>query len=175
MKKIVLSLAMLCLLSIGHLQAQNRLLKQGAKQMAIAALLAKLQSNPKLSKFATLFQAAQTAGLLGNLQGPHTLLAPTNGAIDAAFSKDQWQNLLKPESKNLLGNLVKNHLISGALGTGALGGASTSTNLLGKALSIAKLAGGGLSIGGAKVTESELKASDGSIIHGIDKVLASDQ
>lgn len=171
MKKIIFSLFALCILAFGHAQGQGQLLKQGVKQMAITALMTKLQSNPKLSKFATLFQAAQVAGLLGSQKSPLTLLAPSNSAIDAAFSKDQLQNLLKPESKSMLGNLVKNHLISGAMSAANLGGTSSSTNLLGKALNISKLAGGALSIGGASVTDSDIKTSDGSMIQIIDKVL----
>ena len=164
-------MSFLCLLLIGQAHAQGNLLKQVGKQMAIQALLTQLQSNPKLSKFATLFQAAQAAGLLGNQQSPLTLLAPTNSAIDAAFSGAQLQNLLKPENKNMLGNLVKNHLLGSALSGSALGGSTSQTNLMGKALNIAKLAGGALSIGGANVTDSDIKASDGSMIFGIDKVL----
>lgn len=172
MKKIILSVCVLCLLSF-HVQAQGQLLKQGVKQMAITALLTQLQSNPKLSKFAMLFQAAQATGLLGNLQSPQTLLAPSNSAIDAAFSKDQLQSLLKPESKSLLGNLVKNHLLGGALSMANLGSASSTTNLLGKALDVAKLAGGGLSIGGANIGDSPIKATDGSLIYLADKVLTT--
>jgi uncharacterized surface protein with fasciclin (FAS1) repeats len=173
MKKIILSLFVLCALFIGQAKAQGSLLKQAGKQLAIQALLTQLQSNPKLSKFATLFQAAQATGLLGNLTTPHTLLAPTNSAIDAALTKDQFQNMLKPDGKSMLVNFVKNHLIGSALGSGLLGGSNTTapTNLLGKALNIVNSAGGGLNIGGANVTDSDIKASEGSIIHGIDKVL----
>ncbi|TAH17474.1 MAG: fasciclin domain-containing protein [Cytophagales bacterium] len=173
MKKIIVLLCALCLCSFANVQAQGQLLKQGVKQMAITALMTQLQSNPKLSKFATLFQAAQVAGLLGSQKSPLTLLAPSNSAIDAAFSKDQLQNLLKPESKSMLGDLVKNHLISGAMSAANLGGTSSSTNLLGKALNIAKLAGGALSIGGANVTDTDIKTSDGSMIQVIDKVLTT--
>lgn len=171
MKKIFVSWCVLCIMLIGQAQAQKQLLKQAVKQVAIQALMTQLQSNPKLSKFATLFQAAQAAGLLGNSQSPLTLLAPTNSAIDAAFSPAQLQNLLKPESKSLLGNLVNSHLIGSLLGSSGLGGSGSQTNLLGKALNVTKLASGALSIGGATVTDSDIKASDGSIIHGIDKVL----
>jgi uncharacterized surface protein with fasciclin (FAS1) repeats len=173
MRKILLVVCALCLFSTCHLQAQSQLLKQGVKQIAITALMTQLQSNPKLSKFATLFQAAQATGLLSGLKSPLTLLAPSNSAIDAAFSKDQLQNLLKPESKSLLGDMVKNHLLSGALNAANLGGTSSSTNLLGKVLNIAKLAGGGLSIGGANITDTDIKTSDGSMVQIIDKVLTN--
>jgi uncharacterized surface protein with fasciclin (FAS1) repeats len=166
MKKSLLFASLFLLFTVQVAQAQA--LKQMAKQAAMTALLAQLQANPKFSKFATLFQAAQSAGLLGNPQGAFTLLAPSNAAIDAGLNATQFQNLLKPTSRKLLGNFVKNHLISGAMNEAGLGGGAT--NLLGKALQVAKTTTGGLSIGGANLIDKDIKAGD-SVVHGIDKIL----
>jgi uncharacterized surface protein with fasciclin (FAS1) repeats len=164
-----LVLASLALLLTCQL-AQAQALKQMAKQAAMSALLTQLQANPKFSKFATLFQAAQAAGLLGQPQGAFTLLAPTNEAIDAGLSATQFQNLLKPTGRGMLGNLVKRHLISGALDKAGLGGGKGPTNLLGQALALGKGGNQGLSLGGANLLDSDIKAGD-SFIHGIDRLL----
>lgn len=66
--------------------------------------------------FSTLVTALTAADLVSALQGdgPFTVFAPTNGAF-AKIDKDALANLLKPENKAALANILTYHVISGKL------------------------------------------------------------
>jgi uncharacterized surface protein with fasciclin (FAS1) repeats len=130
----------------------------------------------------TLVQVVKAAELTDVMKekGPYTLFAPTNSAFEK-IPQDVLSNLLKPESKKDLGNIVTYHLVSGSFTASALndaiikgngihilqtlnGGSLTATLENGKI----KLtdAGGGVCF----VTNADIKASNG-FIHVTDKVL----
>jgi uncharacterized surface protein with fasciclin (FAS1) repeats len=163
MKKIFF---VLLLLAVGNVyQAQAQDLKSMGKQMAVSTLLSLAQQNPKLSKFVALIQAAGLTNLLtGSATNPVTLLAPTNTALEAMGG--ELTNLLKPENKNKLVDLVKNHIITGNLT------ASTMPNLessLGNILHVSQKDGKTM-IENANIVEKDLKAANGTV-QIIDKVL----
>jgi uncharacterized surface protein with fasciclin (FAS1) repeats len=66
--------------------------------------------------FTTLVAALKAADLVGALQGegPFTVFAPTNDAF-AKIDKDALANLLKPENKKALTNILTYHVIPGKL------------------------------------------------------------
>ncbi|BAO74574.1 fasciclin domain-containing protein [Winogradskyella sp. PG-2] len=66
--------------------------------------------------FSTLVAALKAADLVGALQGdgPFTVFAPTNSAF-AKIDKEALANLLKPENKEALSNILTYHVISGKL------------------------------------------------------------
>ncbi|MDC8004947.1 fasciclin domain-containing protein [Aureisphaera galaxeae] len=66
------------------------------------------------SDFSTLVTALKAADLVGALQGdgPFTVFAPTNDAFAKIDSK-ALGNLLKPENKKALANILTYHVISG--------------------------------------------------------------
>jgi uncharacterized surface protein with fasciclin (FAS1) repeats len=66
--------------------------------------------------FTTLVAALKAADLVGALQGdgPFTVFAPTNDAF-AKIDKEALANLLKPENKKALTNILTYHVIPGKL------------------------------------------------------------
>ena len=66
--------------------------------------------------FSTLVAALKAADLVGALQGdgPFTVFAPTNSAF-AKIDKDALGDLLKPENKEALSNILTYHVIPGKL------------------------------------------------------------
>lgn len=66
--------------------------------------------------FSTLVTALKAADLVGALQGdgPFTVFAPTNDAF-AKVDKNALNNLLKPENKSALANVLTYHVVSGQL------------------------------------------------------------
>lgn len=111
-------------------------------------------------------QAAQVENALVNV-GPLTVFAPTDEAF-AALPEGTVENLVKPENKGTLANILKYHVTPGNLNTSIL----TKLKKLGQAnnqyIQI-EIVDGKPVIGGANIIAS-VKAGNG-IVHVIDKVL----
>lgn len=122
-----------------------------------ASLLSTLGGNANLSTITTLLKAAGGLGNLMGNKGPFTLLAPGNNAF-ASLGQGAVENLLKPENKGTLTNILKNHLLPGNFSAEQIK-AGGITNALGTALNL----------GGATITESI--PTKGGLIQVIDKVL----
>ncbi|TXE17055.1 fasciclin domain-containing protein [Psychroserpens burtonensis] len=111
-------------------------------------------------------QAAQLENVLVNA-GPLMVFAPTNEAF-AALPEGTVENLLKPESKEALANLLKYHVTPGNYSKDFL----KKFKKLGQANNQyvkVEIVDGEPMIGGAKILAS-IKAGNG-IVHVIDKVL----
>ncbi len=140
----------------------------GSKGLGGAAgLLGLLGTKPELS---TLLSLVNGAGLGDLLKGksPLTLLAPTNDAFKA-LPAGLLSSLTEPGNKDKLTNLLKNHLIAGALDGSGLAGKGTVQNLLGKTLQVSG-SGGRPTIGGLAKVQESFKGKDG-FINVIDQVL----
>jgi uncharacterized surface protein with fasciclin (FAS1) repeats len=111
-------------------------------------------------------QAAQVENALVNV-GPLTVFAPTDDAF-AALPEGTVENLVKPENKETLADILKYHVTPGNLSTSIL----TKLPKLGQAnnqyVQIEVIDGKPV-IGGANIIAS-VKAGNG-IVHVIDKVL----
>jgi len=120
--------------------------------------------------FETLVAAVTAAGLVDTLKspGPFTVFAPT----DAAFAKlpaGTVEDLLKPENKAKLTEILTYHVVSGE---------KRSDALAGQFLTVPSVAGPSLVVDGrngvrvndATVTAADVAASNG-VIHVIDTVL----
>lgn len=119
--------------------------------------------------FKTFSKALRQAGMVDQLQGkgPFTLFAPT----DAAFAKlpaGKLDNLLKPENKAELVDLLNYHVLAGRSSAAEVGQMQAAETINGE-LAPVKLSGSKLTIGGALVTAPDLASSNG-VVHGIDKV-----
>ncbi|WP_296314608.1 fasciclin domain-containing protein [Winogradskyella sp. UBA3174] len=111
-------------------------------------------------------QAAQLENVLVNA-GPLMVFAPTNEAF-AALPEGTVENLLKPENKDALSNILKYHVTPGNYSTDFL----KKFKKLGQANNgyvKIEVVDGEPMIGGAKILAS-IKAGNG-IVHVIDKVL----
>lgn len=121
--------------------------------------------------FTTLAKALEAAGLIDALKGkgPFTVFAPT----DAAFAKlpaGTIESLLQPENKEKLKAVLLYHVVPGEV---------TATDVMKlNGQSVKTLQGGmfkvntkhGVRVDNAKVTQTDIKASNG-VIHVIDTVL----
>lgn len=111
-------------------------------------------------------QAAQVENALVNV-GPLTVFAPTDAAF-AALPEGTVENLVKPENKGTLADILKYHVTPGNLSTKIL----TKLPKLGQANNQyvqVEVVDGKPVIGGANIIAS-VKAGNG-IVHVIDKVL----
>jgi uncharacterized surface protein with fasciclin (FAS1) repeats len=120
--------------------------------------------------FKTLAAALQAADLVSALQGPgpFTVFAPT----DEAFSKlgtETINTLLKPENKAKLQAILKYHVVSGNVLAADVVKLNNATTLNGQRVDI-KVNGANVTVDGAKVTATDVKASNG-VIHVIDTVI----
>ena len=117
----------------------------------------------------TLAAAVTAAGLVKTLQGegPFTVFAPTDAAF-AAIQNDV-DNLLKPENKAKLADILTYHVVSGSAMAADLEDGQELTTVQGGKLKVT-INGDNVMIGDAKVTMADVAASNG-VVHVIDKVL----
>jgi uncharacterized surface protein with fasciclin (FAS1) repeats len=120
-------------------------------------------------QFKTLEKALKAADVFGVLKGkgPFTVFAPN----DAAFAKlpaGKLEELLKPENKTKLADLLKQHVASGSHRAAELTKAATIKTLQGADLAVVK-ADGGVRVGGALVSHADIECSNG-MIHEIDSL-----
>ncbi len=117
----------------------------------------------------TLAAAVTAAGLVETLQGsgPFTVFAPTDAAF-AAIQKDV-DELLKPENKKKLTDILTFHVVSGNAMAADLKDGQELTTVQGGKLKVS-IKGDKVMINDANVTMADVSASNG-VVHVIDKVL----
>jgi uncharacterized surface protein with fasciclin (FAS1) repeats len=120
--------------------------------------------------FTTLVTALKAAGLVETLEGPgpFTVFAPT----DAAFAKlpaGTLANLLKPENKAQLIQILTYHVVPGKVTSGQLTKLKEAKTVNGQTIPV-KLIGQAVSVYGADVAAADITATNG-IIHVIDAVM----
>jgi transforming growth factor-beta-induced protein len=125
-------------------------------------------------RFTTLVAAVQAAGLAETLsgEGPFTVFAPTDDAF-AALPAGTLDELLKPENKQQLTDILLYHVISGkvmAADVTGLDGKMADTALEGKQIGIKVDMGSVYLNENTKVIITDIEASNG-VIHVIDAVL----
>ncbi|HUF03285.1 MAG TPA: fasciclin domain-containing protein [Aridibacter sp.] len=120
--------------------------------------------------FETLVAAVKAAGLVETLKGdgPFTVFAPTDEAF-AKLPAGTVENLLKPENKEKLANILKYHVVSGRVMAADVVKMKYAKTVLGEKVKI-KVKGGNVMIGDAKVIKTDVTSSNG-VIHVIDTVL----
>jgi uncharacterized surface protein with fasciclin (FAS1) repeats len=118
----------------------------------------------------TLVAAVTAAGLVETLKGagPFTIFAPTNAAF-SALPAGTVENLLKPEQKASLTNILTYHVVAGSVKAADLKDGQKVKTLQGEELTVS-IKDGKVMINGANVTAADLSGSNG-VIHVIDGVL----
>ena len=125
----------------------------------------------KAGQFNTLAAALKAAGLIDTLKGkgPFTVFAPT----DAAFAKlpaGTVANLLKPENKANLVQILTYHVVSGKIMSASLAGKKTDAKTVeGRNISIDATMGS-VKVNSATVISADV-GSDNGVIHVIDTVV----
>jgi uncharacterized surface protein with fasciclin (FAS1) repeats len=100
--------------------------------------------------------------------GPFTLFAPTDAAFEK-LEKGMMDNLLEPQNRPKLANLVSNHIVSGKIEFNALKDGDELTTVNGKKL-LVQVKNGLVQVQEAKLMPHGAKVSNG-IVHLMDKVM----
>lgn len=118
----------------------------------------------------TLVAAVQAADLAGTLSGagPFTVFAPTNAAFEK-LPAGTVDNLLKPESKQQLTNVLTYHVVPGTYRAADLKDGQKLKTVQGNELTV-MMKDGKVMIDGATVTAPDLISSNG-VIHVLDAVV----
>ena len=144
----------------------------GVTSVAIAGSYKKdiVETASAAGTFDTLIAAVKAADLSDTLKGdgPFTVFAPSDDAF-AALPAGTLEDLLKPESREKLVELLSYHVVEGNI---------NSADVVQKMTTVENLAGSSLSVNGtsgvmvnqAAVTQADIVASNG-VIHVIDKVI----
>jgi uncharacterized surface protein with fasciclin (FAS1) repeats len=128
-----------------------------------------IETAKKSGGFGVFTGAIAEAGLEEALKdmGPYTIFAPTDQAF-AKLPRNKLDELLKPENKERLQTVLRNHIVPGKLSANELKTLSETKSAKGEELKIDSRAG--LWINQARVVSPDLEASNG-VLHGIDTVL----
>ncbi|MEM8630484.1 MAG: fasciclin domain-containing protein [Pseudomonadota bacterium] len=119
--------------------------------------------------FDTLVAAVQAAGLVETLKGdgPFTVFAPTDEAF-AALPAGTVENLLKPENKEQLVQILTYHVVPGKVMSTDLSNNMTAATVEGSDITI--MTDGGVTVNGASVVTADVETDNG-VIHVIDQVI----
>ena len=120
--------------------------------------------------FKTLAAALGAAGLVETLKGPgpFTVFAPTDDAF-AKLPAGTVESLLKPENKAKLTAILTYHVVGGKVMAADVVKLKEAKTVNGAMVSI-KVDGGAVMINDAKVTATDVAASNG-VIHVVDTVI----
>jgi uncharacterized surface protein with fasciclin (FAS1) repeats len=119
----------------------------------------------------TLVAAVKQAQLVDALSnaGPFTVFAPTNAAFDK-LPKGTVEDLMKPENKEKLQDILQYHVFVANLSTTLMQDGQTLNQVNGQNITIQKSADGKVTINGKAHIVASIPASNG-VIHVIDEVL----
>lgn len=120
--------------------------------------------------FETLLAAVDAAGLKTTLMGdgPFTVLAPTDEAF-AKIDKHTLNDLLKPENRDTLVNILTYHVVPGRVLAKDAVGAERAATVQGSKVEF-QIADGRLQVNDVNVIATDIESSNG-VIHVIDTVL----
>jgi len=121
------------------------------------------------SNLKTLVTAIDAAGLTETLMtgGPFTIFAPTDEAF-AALPEGTLEDLLKPENKDILANILTFHVVPGKVMAYEVLKLRSAATVNGEEVTITN--DEGIKVDDANVTRFDIIAKNG-VIHTIDKVM----
>ena len=126
----------------------------------------------KAGNFTTLVAAVGAADLTEALKGPgpFTVFAPTDEAF-AALPAGTVEELLKPENKDKLADILKFHVVGAKVMAADVATMDADTLLEGKKAAVVKNdESGAVTYAGANVTQTDIDCTNG-VIHVIDAVV----
>jgi uncharacterized surface protein with fasciclin (FAS1) repeats len=131
------------------------------------SIMENVTANRDITTFASLIRQVELVDFL-NGTGPYTVFAPTNQAFED-MNNDQRQELLKPENRQQLQQLLQNHIVPGKLTAGNLQDGTILKTVGGRQLNVTR-SGNQTLIDGAVVQEADAESSNG-VIHLMTQVL----
>lgn len=138
-------------------------------QMKPKTIVAVARHTSDLTTFSKLLELSGLAETLKG-EGPYTVFAPT----DEAFKKlgKELDELQKPENKDRLQRILKNHVLVGQKAAADIEGMKSIETMAGVEIAIT-IKDGAVMVGSASVTKADLKAHNG-LIHIVDTVLLAE-
>ena len=129
-----------------------------------------VQTASEADSLKTLVAAVQDAGLVDALKGPgpFTVLAPADAAF-AQLPEGTLEELLKPENKKRLVEILTYHVIPGKVTAAEVAKLSAAETLNGQRVDL-KSTEGKVTVDGTRVVAEDIECSNG-IVHVIDQVL----
>ena len=126
-------------------------------------------------RFTTLVAAVQAAGLAETLsgEGPFTVFAPTDEAF-AALPEGTLDNLLLPENKQQLTDILLYHVVPGKVMAADVAGLTSAPTVLGQEATVKVEDGRVFLNDNVEVVITDIETSNG-VIHVIDTVLLPPQ
>ncbi|MCT7993183.1 fasciclin domain-containing protein [Laspinema olomoucense] len=123
--------------------------------------------------FTTLTSALEAAGLTETLsgEGPFTVFAPTDEAF-AALPEGALEQLLQPENRQLLVQVLTYHVVEGSVMSGDLS-TTEVPSIEGRSINVT-VDEGSVMVNSANVVQADIEASNG-VIHVIDQVILPPQ
>jgi len=115
-------------------------------------------------------KAVRKAGLTKQLQGDteYTVFAPTNDAFEK-LDESTRNDLMTGDSSELT-TLLKDHLVEGNVTASELSEMDEVTTLNGNTLNVNVMDDGSVEVGGVKVDETDIEASNG-VLHTVESVI----
>ncbi|MCC9135618.1 fasciclin domain-containing protein [Pontibacter silvestris] len=132
-------------------------------------VVANITSSPKLTTFTSAIKKADLTTSL-NGTGPYTVFAPSDKAFEA-IGENTFEDLMKPENKQQLAELLNNHVVSGMIQYADLKDGSVLRTVGGKQLQVST-SGNKVMVNGAEVENIEGESSNGTV-HIVNKVLTA--
>lgn len=125
-------------------------------------------ATPSLSTFASVVGQANLGDTLDD-NGPFTVFAPSNEAFNAIPAQTR-ERLLQPENRQVLRQVLTNHVVQGQQLTAAQIQPGSVQTVAGNSVNIQVPQPNQVTVGTATVTQPDLIASNG-VIHVIDEIL----
>ena len=118
----------------------------------------------------TLKKSVHASGLNEVLsgKGPFTVFAPTDIAFEK-LDKGVLENLLKPENKTKLANMINRHVVEGKINFKELKDGEKLKTVSGKQL-LVHVKDGQTTVDGVKILNHDVRATNG-VIHEVDTVM----
>ncbi|MBW4419855.1 MAG: fasciclin domain-containing protein [Myxacorys californica WJT36-NPBG1] len=125
-------------------------------------------ANPSLSAFTSIVTEAELGDALDG-DGPFTVFAPSNEAFNAIPAQTR-QRLLQPENRQVLRQILNNHVVQGQQLTATQIQPGPVQTVAGNSVNIQVPQPNQVKVGTATVTQPDLVASNG-VIHVIDSII----
>lgn len=164
----IIALAVVTVAACSNKSETDQMEEQDTMQAGSQTIVSVASNNQNLSTLVQAVKAAERAEMLSDTSATYTVFAPTNEAFDA-LPEGALDDLMKPENKQKLGNILAYHVVEGTVMASDLADGQTVTTVQGKKLTITKN-NGTVMVNGAQVVQADVDASNG-VVHVIDKVL----
>lgn len=143
----------------------------GHEMMPTQLITENITSGINLTTFASIIRHAEVVKELSS-PGPYTVFVPSNDAFEG-LPDNTLEDLMKPENKQRLMQVVNNHVVAGALSAKDLQNGAMLKTVGGAELKVTNR-NNVVTVNGAEVVEANIVSENG-VLHVINKVMVPKQ